>query len=389
MTHLRSGSIPSQGPYAARATAAAERRGLVVLESLGAGMTPAGSAASTAERPRRAGMVLVSLILVAAVANLNLAVANVALPDIGKAFDASQTALNLVAVGYSLGLAASVLYLGALGDRYGRKLMLSSACAALHPGLPGGGLRPVDRRAHRRPHPRRAVGRHGLPDDPGADHRPVVRAGANEVDRPVVGAGGAIASLGPLVAGALLEHFWWGSVFLITLPLAVVALRAWRSARAGARQRDDRSSRQPRRRPVGRAGRRPHPGDQLRARCPTRERWWPGWSSSPSRPASPSSSGNDARRTRCTTCTSPAGASFWVAACAGIIVFGSLMGAMFVGQQFLQNVLGYSTLDAGAAILPAAIFMVLVAPRSAKLVECPGRPLHVARRLRLRVPRAS
>src|SRR5512134_544114 len=78
----------------------------------------------TASAPDRGSMVLLALILVAAVANLNLAVANVALPDIGKAFDASQTALNLVAVGYSLGLAASVLYLGALGDRYGRKLML-------------------------------------------------------------------------------------------------------------------------------------------------------------------------------------------------------------------------------------------------------------------------
>ena len=40
--------------------------------------------------------------------------------------------------------------------------------------------------------------------------------------------GGAIASLGPLVAGWLLEHFWWGSVFLVTLPLAVIALvMAW------------------------------------------------------------------------------------------------------------------------------------------------------------------
>ena len=67
---------------------------------------------------------LASLILVAAVANLNLAVANVALPDIGRAFDSSQTTLNLIAVGYSLGLAASVLWLGALGDRYGRKMML-------------------------------------------------------------------------------------------------------------------------------------------------------------------------------------------------------------------------------------------------------------------------
>ena len=64
--------------------------------------------------------------------------------------------------------------------------------------------------------------------------------------------------------------------------------------------------------------------------------------------------------------------TFWVAACAGIIVFGSLMGAMFIGQQFLQNVLGYSTLDAGLAILPAAFCMVLVAPRSAKLVEARG-----------------
>src|SRR5690349_3488781 len=89
--------------------------------------SPAAGAGEEAERsrsPSRGGLVLVTLILIAAVANLNLAVANVALPDIGKAFDASQTALDLVAVGYSLGLAATVLYLGALGDRYGRKLML-------------------------------------------------------------------------------------------------------------------------------------------------------------------------------------------------------------------------------------------------------------------------
>ena len=64
--------------------------------------------------------------------------------------------------------------------------------------------------------------------------------------------------------------------------------------------------------------------------------------------------------------------TFWVAAVAGIIVFGSLMGTMYIGQQFLQNVLGYSTVGAGAAILPAAVCMVLVAPRSANLVESRG-----------------
>ena len=74
--------------------------------------------------PEGGGLILASLIIVAAVANLNLSVANVALPSIGAAFDASQTSLDLVAVGYSLGLAASVLWLGAIGDRYGRKMLL-------------------------------------------------------------------------------------------------------------------------------------------------------------------------------------------------------------------------------------------------------------------------
>ena len=88
---------------------------------------PIGTSAAPTARgtaPAKAGLVLTALILASAVANLNLAVANVALPTIGDAFNATQVQLNLVAVGYSLGLAASVLYLGAVGDRYGRKLML-------------------------------------------------------------------------------------------------------------------------------------------------------------------------------------------------------------------------------------------------------------------------
>lgn len=63
---------------------------------------------------------------------------------------------------------------------------------------------------------------------------------------------------------------------------------------------------------------------------------------------------------------------FWVAACAGIIVFGTLTATMFVGQQFLQNVLGYSTPASGAAMLPAPGAMVVVAPLSARLVDSRG-----------------
>jgi DHA2 family multidrug resistance protein-like MFS transporter len=40
--------------------------------------------------------------------------------------------------------------------------------------------------------------------------------------------------------------------------------------------------------------------------------------------------------------------------------------------HFLQNVLSYNTVEAGAAFLPAIIFMVIVAPRSAKLIESRG-----------------
>src|SRR5947209_3099007 len=96
------------------------------------------------DAPARGGLVLTALILVAAVANLNLAVANVALPSIGKHFDSSQTMLDLIAVGYSLGLACSVLWLGALGDRYGRKAMLIWGTALAIPMSLLAGYAPTD-----------------------------------------------------------------------------------------------------------------------------------------------------------------------------------------------------------------------------------------------------
>jgi EmrB/QacA subfamily drug resistance transporter len=321
--------------------------------------------------PRRQGLVLASLILVAAVANLNLAVANVALPSIGAAFDAGQTALDLVAVGYSLGLATSVLYLGALGDRHGRKRMLilgtalaipASLLAALSPSIEtlfaarlAGGL------AAGMAYPTTLALITALWSGPGRTRSIALWSGI----------GGAVAALGPLLSGALLTEFDWESVFVVTIPLALVALpMALRFVPAHVNETSD---------PVDNLGGMlsvvlvaaivlainfaPVPGEGALALglAAIAVAAWVVFIIRQRRAPAPLYDLHVAGRR-----------IFWVAACAGIIVFGTLMAAMFVGQQFLQNVLGYSTLDAGLAILPAAVCMVLIAPRSAKLVDARG-----------------
>src|SRR5215218_2966169 len=170
---------------------------------------PAREEASTA--PARAGLVLGALIAVAAVANLGLAVANVALPSIGQHFDASQTALNLIAVGYSLGLAASVLYLGAVGDRYGRKLLLVVGMVLTVPAdclaawAPSESVLIVARifggLAAGMAYPTTLALITALWSGPARTKAIALWAAT----------GGAISALGPFCAGILLEHFWWGS----------------------------------------------------------------------------------------------------------------------------------------------------------------------------------
>jgi DHA2 family multidrug resistance protein-like MFS transporter len=330
-----------------------------------------GAGVPASSGPARSGLVLAALILVAAVANLNLAVANVALPDIGKAFDAGQSALDLVAVGYSLGLAASVLYLGAVGDRYGRKTMLilgtslaipASLLAAVAPTIGVlfaarlfGGL------AAGMAYPTTLALITALWSGPARTRSIALWSGL----------GGSISAIGPLLAGLLLTKFHWGSVFLLSLPLALVALlMAWRLVPAHVNESSD---------PVD------HLGGILSVVLVSALVLAINFAPTPGRGTLAIGLGVIAvaaligfvirqRRARSPLydLTVASRRVFWVAACAGVIVFGSLMAAMFIGQMFLQNVLGYSTLAAGASIIPGAVFMVLTAPLSAKLVEARG-----------------
>lgn len=335
------------------------------------GPAPRSAPVSEMDAPQNARMVLLALIVVAAVANLNLLVANVALPTIGAAFDASQIQLNLVAVAYSLGLASSVLWFGAIGDRYGRKRMLliglgASVPASLIAAAAGsielvmlgrllGGL------AAGMAYPTTLALITALWSGPGRTKAIALWSAA----------GGAVSALGPVVAGMLLEWFDWRSVFLVTIPLALVAyLLAWRFVPAHVNETAE---------PVD------HIGGVLSVIVVGAAVLAINFAPDSSElvltltlfaiaavalvvfvwrqrlAASPLYDLRVARRR-----------IFWVAAVAGIIVFGSLMGSMFIGQQFLQNVLGYSAIEAGLAVVPGAVLMVLVAPRSAQIVETHG-----------------
>jgi DHA2 family multidrug resistance protein-like MFS transporter len=321
--------------------------------------------------PKQAGIVLATLIVVSAVANLPLAMANVALPSIGAYFDASQTQLNLVAVGYSLGLAMSVLWLGALGDRYGRKMLLLLGVTLAIPAALIAGFAPsIEILIGARIFGGIAAGMAfptclaliaALWGGPARTKSIALWAAT----------GGAINACGPLLSGLILTSFAWNVVFLVVIPVALVAIvMALKFIPAHVKESKE---------AVDNIGGilsmvlvgslimainfAPVPGmgtlvlgltavvvvaliffiiRQRRAKNPLYD------------------------------LKVAARPTFWVAAVGGIIVFGSLMGAMFLGQQFMQNVLGYGTVAAGASILPAAVFMILVAPRSAKLVQARG-----------------
>ena len=332
-----------------------------------AGSVQAGQRAAPA-RPR---LVLASLIGVAVVANLNLTVAIVALPDIARAFDASQGLVDLMAVGYSLGLAASVLYFGALGDRYGRKMMLvlgmlmSVPACLIAAYAPGDGVLVLARilggLAAGMAYPTTLALITALWSGPARTHAIALWSSI----------GAASCALGPLIAGGLLQVFWWGSVFLVTVPLAALALAAViRFVPAHVNET---------------AGRVDHPGGVLSVIgvaavvlainfAPV-----PGGAATAAVLGMIALAGGTAFVLRERRAPNPlydlrvAGRRlFAVAAIAGIIVFGALMGVMFVGQQYLQDVLGYSPLESGLAMLPAAVLLVVVAPASARLIHARG-----------------
>jgi DHA2 family multidrug resistance protein-like MFS transporter len=174
----------------------------------------------------RRWLALLAVAMSLLVVGLDLTVLNLALPSIANALHASTSDLQWFSDAYSLVLAAAVLPAGMLGDRYGRKRVLmtslaifgvsSAACAC---AATSGEL--IAARA--------VLGLGAAAIMPLAlAIIPVLFAPEERQKATAVMASTIFLSfpIGPLVGGVLLDHFWWGSVFLINVPVVVVALIA-------------------------------------------------------------------------------------------------------------------------------------------------------------------
>jgi MFS family permease len=167
-----------------------------------------------------------ALALSVLVVNLDLTVLNLALPSLATALHASTGDLQWFIDSYSLVLAAALLPAGLLGDRIGRKKVLtgslalfgvaSLACAYAGSvgeliaaravlGLAAAAILPL------------VLGVIPVMFTPAERSRAIALVGgATFVGYPV----------GPLLGGWLLDHFWWGSVFLINVPVVLLAVAA-------------------------------------------------------------------------------------------------------------------------------------------------------------------
>jgi MFS transporter, DHA2 family, multidrug resistance protein len=183
-------------------------------------------AAGNATHSSRRWWALMAIAASVLVVGLDLTVLNLALPSMSVSLHASTSDLQWIVDSYSLVLAALILPAGLLGDRYGRKRLLlialvlfgvsSLACAY---AASVGEL--IAARA--------VLGIGAAAIFPLALSVLPVLFAPQERQRAVAAISGATMlsfPIGPIVGGYLLSHFWWGSVFLINVPVVVIAVIA-------------------------------------------------------------------------------------------------------------------------------------------------------------------
>lgn len=178
-------------------------------------------------RSRGAWWAVAALVLATLTGGFDITVLNVALPTIGSQLGANTTALQWMVNAYVLVFACLILPMGGAGDRWGRRRVLLGGLALFTAGSvlaawAGGAAVVIAARAimgvgMAMVLPMTLATLAVLFPSPPERSRAVAA---------VVAATGLGVPLGPLVGGWLLERYWWGSVFLINVPIAIVALAA-------------------------------------------------------------------------------------------------------------------------------------------------------------------
>jgi EmrB/QacA subfamily drug resistance transporter len=300
-------------------------------------------------------------------------IVNVALPTLVRDLDADVAGLQWVVDAYTLVFAGLLLLAGALGDRFGRRRTLlcglavfgvASACAAYAGGVDGLVVA-------------RAVMGAGAAFIMPATLSLLITIFSDARERALaIGIWAATAglgvALGPVVGGLLLDHFWWGSIFIVNVPLTAIAVVA------GYRLLPESSD------PVAR--RIDWTGAALSGAGLVALVWAvieapsKGWTSpvvlSAGAFATVALAAFVVWQRRADEPLLDvhlfADPRFTAASATIMVLFFALFGFLFLSTQYLQFVLGYSPSAAGVRVLPYAAAMIVFAPLSAKLAALLG-----------------
>jgi EmrB/QacA subfamily drug resistance transporter len=157
-------------------------------------------------------------------------IVNVALPTLNRQLGASITSLQWIVDAYSLAFAGLLLAGGGIGDRLGRKATMqvglvffgvfSAAAAASHSTGTLITSRALMGVAAAFIFPASLAILTSIFPDPSERQKALGIWGATS---------GIAVAFGPVVGGALLEHFWYGSIFLVNVPIVIVTLIAGQS----------------------------------------------------------------------------------------------------------------------------------------------------------------
>jgi EmrB/QacA subfamily drug resistance transporter len=328
--------------------------------------------------PSRRWLALAVLCVPLLIISLDNTVLNVLLPTLVRELHATDSQLQWIVDAYVLVFGGLLLVAGSLADRIGRKRTFAAGLAAFAGGstwaaFSGSTGMLIAARA--------SMGIGAALIMP-STLSIITNTFTDRAERQRAlgvwsGTSGAGIALGPIVGGLLLEHFWWGSVFLINVPIAVAGL-----ALAIPLVPDSRN-------PIAE---RPDPAGSLLSIAGLGLVLWAiieapvgGWSAPGVIVAGVAglvilsafvaweyTRAEPMLNLRFFRSRSFSGAIVSV----GLVMFG-LFGALFVLTQFLQFQLGYTALQAGVRTLPAAGAIVVVAPMSSALVRMLGTKLTV------------